>query len=109
MIALYASRRISGLLQKLTVRKDILPGGAEVPRISHADTLTGKIVYYAIMIFAVLRSFSVLNLNATAGPVQADFTGVLKNNSGRRLEKRRQRGIFPIRIGMGTPERKGSF
>ena len=45
LIALYASRRISGSLQKLTVRKDILPDGAEVPRISHADTLTGKIIY----------------------------------------------------------------
>ena len=63
LIALYASRRISGSLQKLTVRKDILPDGAEVPRISHADTLTGKIIYYVIMIFAVLGCFSVLNLN----------------------------------------------
>ena len=72
LIALYASRRISGSLQKLTVRKDILPDGAEVPRISHADTLTGKIIYYVIMIFAVLGCFSVLNLNAAAAPLQ-DF------------------------------------
>ena len=70
LIALFASRKLSDMIHKLTMRKATLPNGAEVPQVSHADKLAGKVAYYTIMIFAVLGCFSVLKLNAAAAPLQ---------------------------------------
>jgi len=72
LIALVASRRISCLIHKLTAQKTVLPDGTEVPRINNSDTFAGKVIYYIIMIFAVLGCFSVLKMNAAAEPLK-DF------------------------------------
>ena len=72
LLALFVSRKISVGVQKISNRRAVLPDGTEVPHISHADTLAGKVIYYVIMIFAVLACFSVLKLNAAAEPLQ-DF------------------------------------
>ncbi|MCI6287835.1 MAG: hypothetical protein MR727_03750, partial [Lentisphaeria bacterium] len=54
LLALFVSRKISVGVQKISSRRAVLPDGTEVPHISHADTLAGKVIYYVIMIFAVL-------------------------------------------------------
>lgn len=72
LIALLVSRKISALIHKLNARKTVLPDGTEVPRINNSDTFAGKVIYYIIMIFAVLGCFSVLKMNAAAEPLK-DF------------------------------------
>lgn len=71
LIALAVSRRVSLAVQKLTIRKGTLPDGTELPQVSHADTLAGKLIYYAILIFTLLGCFSVLNLNAAVDPLKS--------------------------------------
>ena len=78
LLALLASSRTSAAVQRLTARKSTLPDGSEVPQVSHADTLAGKVVFYLIMIFALLGCFSVLNLNAAAAPLQDFVSEVAK-------------------------------
>lgn len=72
LIALLASSKISGSVQKWTGRRRILPDGTEIKQVNHADTLIGKVIYYIVLIFAVLGCFSILGLDAAASPLQ-DF------------------------------------
>ena len=76
LIALAASRKISAIIHKLNAQKTVLPDGTEVPKISNSDTFAGKIIYYIIMIFAVLGCFSVLKMNAAAEPLK-DFASAV--------------------------------
>ena len=72
LVALVASRKISMLIHRLNARKTVLPDGTEVPQINNSDTFAGKVIYYIIMIFAVLGCFSVLKMHAAAEPLK-DF------------------------------------
>lgn len=73
LFALWASRRVSSLVHGLSAKRAVTADGKVVPpEVDHADTVAGKVVYYVIMIFAVLGCFSVLNLDAAAQPLQ-DF------------------------------------
>lgn len=71
LVALAVSRKVSTTVQKLAVKKGTLADGTELPQVTYADTLAGKLVYYAILIFALLGCFSVLNLNAAADPIKS--------------------------------------
>ena len=73
LFALWASRRVSNLVHGLSSKRAVTAEGKVVPpEVDHADTVAGKVVYYVIMIFAVLGCFSVLNLDAAAAPLK-DF------------------------------------
>ena len=76
LIALVASRKISSVIHRLNAHKTVLPDGTEVPQISNSDTFAGKVIYYIIMIFAVLGCFSVLKMNAAAEPLK-DFASAV--------------------------------
>ncbi len=78
LIALAVSRRVSTGVQKLTARKSTLPDGTELPQVKHADTLAGKVVYYVILVFALLGCFSVLELNAAADPIKSFIDEVMQ-------------------------------
>ena len=81
LIALAVSRRVSMGVQKLTARKSTLPDGTELPQVKHADTLAGKVVYYVILVFALLGCFSVLELNAAADPIKSFIDEVMRSFS----------------------------
>ena len=75
LLAMLASRKTAVMIHNLTSKKNKLPDGSEIP-MNHADTLASKVVYYVIMIFAVLGCFSVLHLNAAAAPIQEFITTI---------------------------------
>ncbi|MBQ6596384.1 MAG: mechanosensitive ion channel [Lentisphaeria bacterium] len=78
LLALVVSHRISKAIHAVAEKGTILPDGTDVPRVGNADTLTGKVVYYIIMIFTVLGCFSVLRLDAAAVPLQDFISTVAK-------------------------------
>ena len=78
LIGMAASRRVSTAVQKLSERKKTLPDGSEMPQINHADTLAGKLVYYVILLLALLGCFSVLKLDAAAAPIQNFIDEILQ-------------------------------
>ena len=78
LIALLAASKISAGVQKWTGRRRILPDGTEIKQVTHADALMGKVVYYIILIFAVLGCFSILGLDAAASPLQDFISRIAK-------------------------------
>lgn len=78
LIALLAASKISAGVQKWTGRRRILPDGTEIKQVNHADALMGKVVYYIILIFAVLGCFSILGLDAAASPLQDFISRIAK-------------------------------
>ena len=78
LVALLISSRISACVQKWTGRRRILPDGTEITQVNHADVLIGKVVYYIILIFAVLGCFSILGLDAAASPLQDFISRIAK-------------------------------
>lgn len=78
LIALWASGRVSKLARKLSGKRPVSTvGGAAPPVIDHADTAAGRLVYYIIMIFALLGCFSVLDLTAAAAPLEKFISEVV--------------------------------
>ena len=62
----------------------LLPNGSEIPP-SNIDKFAGRIVYFVILLFAVLGCFSILNLNEAASPIQKfvdSLTGYVANILG---------------------------
>lgn len=78
LVALWASRKVSQAVQKLASRQGKLPDGTDLPQVSHADTLVGKVVYFGILIFALLGCFSVLGLSEAAEPIQAFIREIMQ-------------------------------
>ena len=78
LVALAVSRKVSTSVQKLAAKKGTLSDGTEMPQVACADTLAGKLVYYAILIFALLGCFSVLNLNAAADPIKSFLNEIME-------------------------------
>lgn len=78
LIALGLSRRISKAVNALAVKRASLAEETDIPDVSQADSLAGKITYYVIMILTVLGCFSVLKLNAAAAPLQEFITSVAR-------------------------------
>ena len=78
LVALLISSRISACVQKWTGRRRILPDGTEITQVNHADVLIGNVVYYIILIFAVLGCFSILGLDAAASPLQDFISRIAK-------------------------------
>ena len=78
LIALLVASKISAGVQKWTGRRRILPDGTEIKQVNHADALMGKVVYYIILIFAVLGCFSILGLDAAASPLQDFISRIAK-------------------------------
>ena len=76
LLAHSAALRISNLVRKAAVKKDEQSG--EMPQVSCADTAAGKMVYYIIMIFAILGCFSVLKLNSAAEPLKDFISGIAR-------------------------------
>ena len=73
LLALWLSSRVSCLVRRFSAGHSVNAfGKVAPPEMTHADAAAGRIVYYTIMIFAVLGCFSVLELNAAAEPLK-DF------------------------------------
>ena len=59
LIALWVSRRVSCSIRKWSAKHTVTADGSVCPPgVNHADTAAGRIVYYTILIFAVLGCFS---------------------------------------------------
>ncbi|MBQ4337706.1 MAG: mechanosensitive ion channel [Lentisphaeria bacterium] len=78
LIALWASRRVSCSIRKWSAKHTVTADGSVCPPgVNHADTAAGRIVYYTILIFAVLGCFSVLDLDAAAEPLKNFISAVI--------------------------------
>ncbi|MBR2365234.1 MAG: mechanosensitive ion channel [Lentisphaeria bacterium] len=78
LIALVLSRKISKAINELASKRASLAEETDIPTVSQADTLAGKIAYYIIMILTVLGCFSVLRLNAAAAPLQEFISSIAR-------------------------------
>ncbi len=79
LAALYASKKISDCIRNVSAQnKTAMPDGTEIPKIPHTDTLLGKVVFYIIILFAVLGCFSILNLSFAAAPLQEFVSTIAK-------------------------------
>ena len=78
LIALWLASRVSCMVRRFSARHTVnAVGKVTPPGINLADVAAGRIVYYTIMIFAVLGCFSVLDLNAAAEPLKDFISAVV--------------------------------
>ncbi len=78
LIALWISRKVSCMVRRFSAKHSINADGTVTPPgMDHADTAAGRIVYYTVIIFAVLGCFSVLDLDAAAEPLKDFISAVV--------------------------------
>lgn len=133
LAALWCARKVTLIVQRCSA-KHALPDGDEeaASAMEHVDSAAGRIVYYTIMVFAVLGCFSVLDLESAAEPLKEFIStvinyipnilgalllalaarivaGIVRSTVRSALLKSKAHARFTEQFKMGTPERGADY